>query len=174
MLERTGMWVRSGEEAETLLRRLVEDLCFLDERDPRPMLDEDRQRYGSEGVPGPFWRLFGRDGRYDAEVASVYADYLHRLGYLEVEQVDWRPLADAARAGLGDLSRDEVEATYGPPSLVVDGRVGCYVSAYGWLYVDYQKPGSQELVRDVRIPVGSFDDGIVLTSYGRHLVGRGL
>lgn len=132
ILERTGMWVGSGDEADTLLRRLVEDLCFLDERDPRPMLDGDRQRYGWEGVPGPFSRLFGRDGRYGAEVASVYADYLHRLGYLEVEQVDWRPLADAARAGLGDLNREEVEAAYGRPSLVVDGRVGCYVSADGW------------------------------------------
>ncbi|WP_344167454.1 hypothetical protein [Kribbella lupini] len=176
VLERTGMWVRSGEEAETLFRRLVEDLCFLDERDPAPMLDDDRLRYGSQGVLGGFRRLFGRDGRYVAEVASVYAEYLHRLGYLEVELVDWQLLAQAARAGLRELGREEVEAAYGRPSLLIDSRIGCYVSADGWLYVDYVgEPAEQlRLVRSVRVSAESFDGGVFLTPYGKWLVGGGL
>jgi hypothetical protein len=172
ILERTGMWTRTGEEADTLCRRLLEDLCFLDERDPAAAL-ADLQRYGSTGVAGAFRDWLGKEARCDAEVVSVYAECFHRLGYLTVDRLlDWAQLADAARAGLGDLPRSEVEALYGEPSLVVDGRIGCYVSADGWLYVDYQGP--LELVRDVRIPAQTFDGGVFVTPYGEGFVGGGL
>ncbi|MEV6287424.1 hypothetical protein [Kribbella sp. NPDC051770] len=190
----TCMYVSTAREAEVLCGQLVEDVCFLEEVDS-DFVDADRQGHGSTGVSGAFERVFGAGTRSAAGVVSVYARHFHRLGYLAIDRaVDWGPLAEKARAGLGDLRRSELEELYGEPSLVVDGRVGCYVSAEGWLYVDYQGPellGPQELVRDVRVPagsgfqlggrsggersaLGSFDDGVCWTPYGRTLVGGGL
>ena len=80
LMTRTGMFGNGGQ-IETLCLQLVGDLCFLDERDENLWL-EDRQRYGKYGIQGPFWQMFGRDGHYGAEVASVFAEYFHRLGYL--------------------------------------------------------------------------------------------
>lgn len=104
ILERTSMWTRNGEKADTLCRRLLEDLCFLDERDPAQAL-ADLQDYGSAGIVGAFRHWLGEDARCDAEAASVYAECFHRLGYLTVDRlVDWAPLANAALAGLGNLT----------------------------------------------------------------------
>jgi hypothetical protein len=172
MLERTSMWAKSGEEADTLFRRLVEDLCFLDERDPAVVIRE-RQRYGATGIDGALRELLGDGIRTVAEVASVYAELLHQLGYLQVASADWSRIAGAARAGIGDLRRGELEAAYGEPSLVIDGRIGCYASADGWLFVDYCGLGD-DLVRDVRVPSQHFRDGVFLTPYGRGIVGGGL
>lgn len=172
ILHRANMWAMTGNEMETLCRRLIEDLRFLDEHDPE-VIRADQKRYGSVGVHGAFRDVLG-DGKHIAEVASVYAEYFHRFGYLTVEKVvDWGPLAEAARTGLGDLRRDALEAAYGEPSLVVDSRIGCYVSAEGWLYVDYLDP-EPSLVRDVRVPARTLQEGLLLTPSGQRVVGGGL
>lgn len=176
MLDRAGMWSSTGREADTLYRRLLEDLRFLDEHDPAVIVRE-RQGYGATGIDGAIRAVLGDGVPGVAEVASVYAELFHRHGYLEIAPVEWGPLAEAARAGLGDLRRDELEAVYGEPSLVVDRRVACYASADGWLFVDYHGPeliGPQVRVRNVRVPAARFDDGVFFTPYGRRVVGGGL
>ena len=63
-------WARFDTQA----RGLPNDLCFLDEReqdlDP---VNEVISGHGELGVIGPFAALFGKDGRYVAEVASAFA-----------------------------------------------------------------------------------------------------
>ncbi|MEV7804228.1 hypothetical protein AB0O28_14905 [Microbispora sp. NPDC088329] len=83
----SGMWACNGREMESVARTLLENLCFLDERDREyEEVREELGRYGQVGVPGPFTALFGTEQRCMAEVASVYAEQFHRLGYLAVDR----------------------------------------------------------------------------------------
>jgi hypothetical protein len=88
IMSRTGMFGSTGGEIEGLCLRLLDDLCFLDERDEDTVAEVhgDRSRYGKLGTQGPFWEMFGRDRSCTPEVASVFAEYFHRLGYLTVER----------------------------------------------------------------------------------------
>lgn len=136
------MWATDGRAFDVLARGLIADLCFLDER--KQELDDVHtvlHSYGKLGVAGPFIALFGNDRSCVAEVASVFAEQFHRLGYVPVERLldtgEW----DLLTAGIQDqsdgrdLRRSEVEASFGPPSLVVDNRVLCYAPAdmHGWV-----------------------------------------
>jgi hypothetical protein len=127
-----------------------------------------------------------------AEVASVYAELFHRLGYLSVDRLltagEWAPLEHLREwVGDRDVRRGEVEATFGPPSLLADKRVLCYApeDGSGWVFfdcwqerVERYEPGEgtfevlvedDPLVRDIRVPADTFDDGLILTLYGRVL-----
>ena len=170
------------------------DLCFLDDRDDEfEAVRAELSRYGQSGVNGPFAAIFGRDRRYTSEVASVYAEQFHRLGYLQVSRLiddpEWQELVAGLRDWVGtrDVRRNQVEEKLGAPSLVVAGRVLCYAPAdmSGWAFVDCWDeaprryvPGrgrfepivdDDELVRDIRIPAETFEAGLILTLYGRVL-----
>jgi hypothetical protein len=85
-----------------------------------------------------------------AEVASVWAEQAHRLGYLTVDRLldadEWTSLApDHLRERFDgkDVRRSDVEAEYGAPSLVADNRTLCYAPAdgTGWIFMDcYSEP----------------------------------
>src|SRR5688500_4928105 len=88
-ITRAGMRRTGNRSAlDVQLGMLLDDLCFLDERDEeRTHLDVVRRWYGKLGVVGPFVAMFGKDGRYLAEVGSVWAEQAHRLGYLNVDGI---------------------------------------------------------------------------------------
>jgi hypothetical protein len=93
--------------------------------------------YGKLGVVGPFIALFGKDGNYVAEVASVFAEMFYRFGYLRVDRFLDRDAWDRLSAGLRerfagrDVRRSEVVADFGAPSIVAGNRVFCYARPTG-------------------------------------------
>ena len=194
MVTRPGMWATDGRAFDVLARGLIADLCFLDEREQ----DSDDVHavlhgYGKLGVAGPFIALFGKDRNCVAEVASVFAEQFHRLGYLPAERLlgagEWERLTTGIRERFDghDVRRSEVEADFGSPSLIVEKRVLCYAPAdmSGWVFVDCfaehhdeYVPGAgryewrrddDPLVRVVRRPAGGFESGLTLTLYGKVL-----
>jgi hypothetical protein len=67
-----------------MARGLLADLCFLDEREAdQDAVEMVLRAYGKLGVAGPFIAMFGEDRSCVAEVASVFAEQFHRLGYLQ-------------------------------------------------------------------------------------------
>jgi hypothetical protein len=179
---------------ETVAWTLLRELCFVDERDRD--YDEVREvlaGFGKLGVHGPFAALFGREYNCAAEVASVFAEQFHRLGYLAVDRLldpgEWSRLLTGLEERFAgrDVRRSEVVAESGPPSLVVDKRVLCYAPAdrSGWVVVDcFEQPRTEyepgagryqwrrdddPLVRDVRRPGEDFERGLILTLFGNVL-----
>lgn len=186
------MWATGGQAFDVLARGLLADLCFLDEREhDQEAVHEVLRSYGKLGVAGPFIAMFGKDRSCVAEVASVFAEQFHRLGYLEVERLldagERNHLTTSLRAQFHgqDVRRSEVEASFGRPSLIVEKRVLCYAPAdmTGWVFFDcFQEQGSAEyvpgagrfewrrdddpLVRAVRRPAPDFESGLISTLYG--------
>ncbi len=190
------MWTTgNGSELDIQLSMLINDLCWLDGGDPESALRDVRSWYGKLGVVGPFVAMFGKDGRYLAEVASVWAEQAHRLGYLTVDRVldaEERKLLTPERLHERfdgkDARRSEVEAQYGTPSLIADTRTLCYApaDATGWVFIDcYPEPtrgryvpgeggyqydrDGDPLVRSVRHQGATFETGLILTLYGKVL-----
>jgi hypothetical protein len=186
------MWATDGLAFDVLARGLIGELCFLDERDPE--LDAVHAvlgGYGNLGVVGPFIALFGKDRNYVAEVASVFAEQFHRLGYLPVHRLldtdEWDHLTSGIRNRFEnhDLRRSEVESDFGSPSLVIGNRILCYApaDASGWVFVDCfaehhdeYTPGvgryewrrdDDPLVCAIRQPAEDFESGLTLTLYGK-------
>jgi hypothetical protein len=192
IMKRTGMYARDGREMETVADQLLRDLCFLEERDSDYEQARERLRgYGQLGVHGPFTSMFGSVRSCAAEVASVYAEVFHRLGYLTVDHLigpaPWRELTAGLRGRFEgrDVRRSEAEAFLGPASLVVNSRVLCYAAgdpSAGWVFLDcwaertrvYQpERGAYEtatdtdpLIRSVRASASEFEAGLILTRYG--------
>jgi hypothetical protein len=129
-----------------------------------------------------------------AEVASVYAEVFHRLGYLAVDHsigdLRWRELAGSVRDWFEDrdVRRSQARQLLGPPSLVVGRAVLCYAAsdpAAGWLFVDCHTEqvrsyeagrgryrvdtDADPLVRSLRWSGQKFEAGLVLTLYGKVL-----
>ena len=190
----TGMFATTGREMEFACRDLLADLCFIDSRDAEHEAARKRlERYGQLGVVGAFDAVFGSASNHVAEVASVFAEQFHALGYLEIgaarAESDWEEiragLADAH--ALTDTRRSAPIDHYGEPSLVVDQRVLCYVSdetPAKWIFFDCWKPNGEvyregrgdafgpylvgdPLVRDIRVPAGTFDEGLILSLWGK-------
>jgi hypothetical protein len=191
---RPGMYAVDGRAYDIQARTLLADLCFLDERDAdKDSVHQALRGYGKLGVIGPFTALFGQDDRYVDEVASVFAEQFHRLGYLAVDRTldpaDWSDLTAGLHQRFDgrDVRRSEVEATYGTPSLIVGKRVLCYAPGNGtaWAFFDcfaepvrrYEpdvgtytfEPDLDPLVRCVRQPAKTFEAGLILTVYGKML-----
>jgi hypothetical protein len=194
VMKRTGMYAATGREMQLLAGRLLADLCFLDDRDADWQQERNRlQSYGKLGVTGPFEALFGSP-RCQAEVASVYAEVFHRLGYLPIAspvgQQRWQEMTGGLRGHFEDrdVRQGEAERTLGRPSLLVDGRILCYAPAdpaAGWLFIDCHAEHARRydvghgrytadrdtdaLVRSVRLSGPDFEAGLILTLYGKTL-----
>jgi hypothetical protein len=132
------MWASTGQAFDMQARGLLGDLCFLDDRDAHyDHVAEVLRAFGKLGVAGPFIALFGKERSCVDEVASVFAEQFHRLGYLPVDrlldQLDWDLLIADLRTRFDgqDVRRGEVERQFGPPSLVIGKRILCYASASG-------------------------------------------
>src|SRR5260370_9866419 len=99
-MKRTGMYARDGREMETVADQLLRDLCFLEERDSDYEQARERLRgYGQLGVHGPFTSMFGSVRSCSAEVASVYAEVFHRLGYPAVDHLTGPPPSPSLTPG---------------------------------------------------------------------------
>ena len=189
------MYASTGQEMQLLATRLLDDLCFLDDRDADCEMAEQRvHSYGKLGVAGAFEAMFGRPG-CQAEVAGVYAEIFHRLGYLTVDHTighsGWSELTGGLRDRFEDrdVRRSEAQTLLGSPSLIIDhGTVLCYAAndpAVGWLFVDspavhvrrYEAghgrytadKDTDPLVRSLRMSSQPFEDGLILTLYGKVL-----
>ena len=189
------MYATTGRELQGVSQGLLNDLCFIDERDDdAEAVRDELHRYGKLGVAGALEAVFGNDCSFVAEVASIFAELFHRLGYLEVgrhlPESDWQTAKDGLRDAYEELDvrQSEVTERLGEPSLVVDKRVYCYVSEgpASWLFFDFwEKPvavyepsqgrfvqarsNDDLLLRNVRTPSKGFDAGLVLTLYGKGL-----
>jgi|SRR5215467_11017673 len=192
MIMRPGMYASSGHQFDAMARTLLGDLCFLDDRDQDlKAVETVLHSFGKLGVAGPFIALFGEECTCVAEVASVFAEQFHRLGYLSLSRLlagdEWDQLTAGLRERVDgkDVRRGEVEASFGQPSLLVDRRILCYapVASSGWVFIDcfpedqtVYVPGAgrhewrrddDPLVRTVRHPAADFESGLILTAYGR-------
>jgi hypothetical protein len=193
-MKRTSMYASTGREMQFLAGQLLADLCFLDDRDADWEQEQARlQSYGKLGVTGAFEALFGSP-HCQAEVASVYAEVLHRLGYLTiaspVSQERWRELAGGLREHFEDrdVRQSQAEGILGQPSLVIDRKVLCYAPADPaacWLFIDCHPEratrydaghgrytadrDADPLVRAVRVSGPDFEAGLILTLYGKTL-----
>lgn len=181
ILRRPGMYAADGPNLDVLLGMRMRDMCFLDDRDAEC---ETLRRYGPRGLVTPFDRAFGDLSPYVDEVASIWAEEFHRLGYLPIARSlrpgTWgraRDLCDRLRER--DLRVGEIVAALGEPSLTTGHRVLCYAPAdgTGWMFFDaFTEPGlfpgePDPRVRNARVPAASPADGFVLTPYGRTLRG---
>lgn len=179
------MYAATGSEMQLLARQLLMDLCFLEDRDADAEREWSRllRTYGKRGVVGPFEALF-ESGRCQAEVASVFAEVFHRLGYLSVGSLvsgdQWQKMTAGVRDLFEDrdVTQDEARGLLGEPSLVIDRKVLCYAPAdpaAGWMFIDCHAEqvrrydGSELLVRSVRLSGQDFESGLILTPYGKTL-----
>jgi len=193
ILRRPGMYATDGQNVDVFLSMRMRDMCFLDDRDADDTgIRTAMLSYGKLGVVGPFQAVFGERSPYTDEVASVWAEVFHRLGYLAVDRL----LGPAERAPLTglrdwiadrDVRRGEVLDTFGPPSFEIGRNILCYApdDGSGWTFFDCfgepaqrYRPGKGDytcerdedpLVRDARVPAEGFEDGLILTLYGRVL-----
>jgi hypothetical protein len=146
IMKRTGMYAATGSEMQLLALHLLKDLCFLDDKDADAEREWSRllRTYGKRGAVGPFEALF-ESRRCQAEVASVFAEVFHRLGYLSVGKLvsgdRWQEMTSGLRDRFEDrdVTQDGARGLLGEPSLVIDRKVLCYVPedpAAGWLFID--------------------------------------
>lgn len=82
------MWASTGQAFDVQARGFLGDLCFLDDRDADyDWVTEILGSFGKLGVAGPFITMFGTERNCVAEVASVFAETFHLLGYLPLERL---------------------------------------------------------------------------------------
>jgi hypothetical protein len=188
-LRRPGMYFGCPMDQELGYLRTLDLLCFVDEREPA--LDTERERLRRVGARYPSNLIAGVSNalrmvmpdveEFSSEVASVYAEVAHRLGYLRVERTVEPEALDSTHALFGEstfgrnwTARD-VEQALGAPSFQVGtGNVLGYASSQpqgAWLFFDI--PERNGLVRDVRRYTHSLDAGLHLTPHGRTLTRRG-
>lgn len=85
IMKRTSMYAATDGESQALARRLLMDLCFMDDRDADAEREWPRllRAYGKRGVADLFEALFG-SSRCQAEVASQNAPTL--ITYCETRE----------------------------------------------------------------------------------------
>lgn len=195
ILDRPGMWAAGdGRVLQPVAMGALSDLCFIDDRDDE--YERAKQwlyRYGKLGVVGAFRAVFGDECGYVAEVASVFAQLPVGCGYVEPEHRlsddGWRSLHGEVleRYWERDVRLSEVRKDLGPCSLLIDGRVVCYVGpgANQWLAFDCWEPSPRmydsaqghfrtvrtkdPMVCNLRIPSEAFNESLILTPLGKAL-----
>jgi hypothetical protein len=180
------MYGGNASGVELRLSSLLDDPCYIDEREAelQQAREELRSRRVSTatGVVGAFrWRI-SYEADFADEVASVYANLAQRLGYLsldgELSPSAWYPLTKGlrARCRARDWRVSEVQAAFGPPSLVM-GQVYAYVKAgddRAWVCFDFDRgsekwPERDYLLREIRTPARTFARELTFTPYGRRV-----
>ena len=185
----------TGFTAEMLLSAMLEDLCYLDEREDEyhAVRDELNDRYGQRGISGRFKAIFDRD-RCQAEVTAVYGEVFSRLGYVKLERTldsgRWNGMVENLVTLFDDhdMRLSGAEAKLGKPSAIVGDRILCYASSHptdGWIFVEGHDVATRSydieagryktifdddpIVRSVRLSAQEFDKGLCLTPYGKML-----
>jgi hypothetical protein len=198
MVRRPDAGAGDARSAQTLVHGAVIDLCFIDEReDDLRAVTEHLYQYGKLGVGGAFHAVFGDGCNYAAEVTSIFTAIACELGYLEPARRfsadEWQSFVASIPETFEevDMRRSAVLEIAGEPSFVVGERVLCYVgpSPGDWVAFDcWEQPTTKyviedehlkhlfltkreedPLLRDVRVPARSFNDSLVMTTYGKVL-----
>ncbi|MFJ2234791.1 hypothetical protein [Streptomyces sp. NPDC087859] len=143
-LRRPGMFSQRDEA----LRMLIDHLLFV-ERQPEVWAQEQRAwaRRGagtSTGLAGMFQELM--PGGYDQHcVASVYAEFAHRRGWLRPDRLLSAGEHHALRAKVRpwaqtDRSWTDVTSEFGPPSILCGGTSPLYSKTLGYLGENPDEP----------------------------------
>ena len=115
---------------ETSLLLLFRALAFTDGLEDQWDAEHESLRkrgaFLSTGVHGAFQYVLPDVGRGDAAIASVYAEFAHRVGWLALDRTLTGPEYDTLRALIlgwvtADRTMSDVTATFGPPSLLLGG-----------------------------------------------------
>ncbi|HEX4519430.1 MAG TPA: hypothetical protein VH063_07595 [Gaiellaceae bacterium] len=133
---------------------------------------------------GMFEKCFTRGLRLVSERASVWAEIVWRLGYLQLERElspeSWKVVSEAV--GVGDATESDIRSAHGAFSFEQSGSSGVstYVSSEGrWLFIDFDGKREDGLgyvkrpltrVRNVRTPTERFDEGVRFTPWGQQFV----
>jgi hypothetical protein len=184
VLERPGMWAVAAFGTGVTVLRILDDLCFIDERDEMEAVAERLRRR----FPGAtyIWQIddwFGppRLGMQN-ETATILREEAVRLGYVEVRRLtegEWARLRldDLAWCRERDWRAGELDEWLPAPSWGRDPhRRSVYAFAppdedAGWVGFDFDGVKEDALLRDVRLPTEPARDGVVLTPHGRTLLG---
>ncbi|MGW2870319.1 hypothetical protein [Kitasatospora sp. NPDC001225] len=188
-LRRPGM--HGGEVA---FRILIDHLLFV-ERQPEAWNQlkqswEEQGLWTSIGPSGAFQEIFPAQGDC-YEVASVYAEFAQRRGWLGPDRVltaeEYEAVTDRVRGwAAADRTWADVTAEFGPPSVLFGGNNPLYGKTLGYLSGDPQQPmvvfhlwngsepGSepwppehaQPLLLAVRFGAGSFRGSLTFTPEG--------
>lgn len=193
---RPSMYGGNEWGVELVFRYLLEDLCFIDEKDDQlksAWADlQTRKVFTAFGVRGGIRRCF--PGIQDAhhEVTSIYSEVAYRLELLQVERLlsdaEWEFLTDGLKEACQDrdFTLSEVLAKFGTPTMSNtirhDGSI-CYGPASidsRWVVFDFcrcyfmiaNEQGkdpykADPLLRNVRIPAPTLAQEITLTPHGR-------
>lgn len=143
-LRRPGIF----SQHDAALRMLVDHLLFV-ERQPEVWAEEQRSwasrgAGSSTGLGGMFEELM--PGGYDQNcVASVYAEFAHRRGWLRPDRLLPADEHHALRARVRpwaqtDRSWADVLAEFGPPSILCGGTSPLYSKTLGYLGEDREEP----------------------------------
>ncbi|WP_338137905.1 hypothetical protein [Streptomyces anulatus] len=144
-LRRPGMF----SQRDAALRMLVDHLLFV-ERRPEVWAEEQRS-WASRGAAGSSTGLGGMfeelmPGGYDQNcVASVYAEFAHRRGWLRPDRLLPADEHHALRARVRpwaqtDRSWADVLSEFGPPSILCGGASPLYSKTLGYLGEDPEEP----------------------------------
>lgn len=141
-LRRPG--VTGGEPG---LRLLLDHLLFVERREEawaeERRLWEARGAWTATGVAGAFRSLLPSD--QGGGVASVYAEFAHRAGWLEVDRVlDAEAYASMRGRTAEWVGQDrgwaDVVAEFGPPSVLFGGTNPLYGKTLGYLTARIEDP----------------------------------
>ncbi|MFE2721614.1 hypothetical protein [Kitasatospora sp. NPDC059327] len=142
-LRRPGMF-----GGEVTLRVLIDHLLFV-ERRPEAWAElrqgwEERGLWTPTGPGGAFQGVFPEQGDC-YEVASVYAEFAQRSGWLKPDRVltgeEYESLTGRVRRWAAvDRTWADVTAEFGPPSVLFGGNNPLYGKTLGYLSEDPRQP----------------------------------
>ncbi|WP_417388804.1 hypothetical protein [Gimesia sp.] len=154
---------------------LLRDLCWIDEREHDWDVFQETDLRGSRGVLGQFEYQHFQIPDYIAEVASVYAQVAHKLGYFQPDRVlnatEWNDLQSTLIPDFfeRDWTQTEIYDRLGPPSYEnysSDTRVACFAPepAADWIFFDFLRrlPDHSDwlqtpILRDIRRTENRFE-----------------
>jgi hypothetical protein len=151
-LQRPAFFCGHGQSADLYYSMILDDLCWLDERETDFEVVVRELLHGSMRVYGQFFfqHLTIPDG-FSNEIASTYAQAAFRLGYYsperllsvgEFEQLN-RSIDDTFM--ITDHTESEIVSRFGKPTHEVLGGqttvhcYGCCDPHTSWLYFDYSR-----------------------------------
>jgi hypothetical protein len=174
-LKRPIMFGGNTDGAVVWFDLLLRDLCWIDEREHDWDVFQETDLRGNRGVLGQFEYQQFRIPVYIAEVASVYAQVAHKLGYFQPERVlnptEWKDLHSLLSADFfeRDWTQTEIYDRLGPPSsehYSSETTVACYAPepAADWIFFDFSRRLSDSsdwfetpILRDIRRKENRFE-----------------
>lgn len=194
ILRRPGMYALCAPDLEWQIRSLIYDLYYIDEIDIQN--DPIREELITEGLYFPsnvtdgvsnlLCNVMPDVNNFLNETASVYARKAQEAGYLEIQNSLGSEVFNHLKKRIieGEFSQgydsERLLAELPSPSFTI-GLTFCFASeiiAEGWLYFDFfMKPtqsGSQSILRNIRWPAKTFEDGFELTLEGYEQTRRGI